>query len=81
MQNFEIYICPRTEKIVKLDYKVTEFTDFGKIKGVNFLNAMPVNTVSSTFIRNEIKNGHINSVSSQLPKRVYNEIKYGKYYR
>ena len=35
----------------------------------------------STFIRNEVKNGHLNSVSSQLPKRVYNEIKYGKYYR
>ena len=68
-------------EIIKLDYKVTEFADFGKIKGVNFLNSMPVNTVSSTFIRNEVKNGHLNSVSSQLPKRVYNEIKYGKYYR
>ena len=42
---------------------------------------MPVNTISSTFVRNEVKNGHLNSVSSQLPKRVYNEIKYGKYYR
>ena len=81
LQNFEICICPRTEKIVKLDYKVTEFADFGKIKGVNFLNSMPVNTISSTFVRNEVKNGHLNSVSSQLPKRVYNEIKYGKYYR
>lgn len=81
LRNYEIYICPRTEKLVKLDYKVTEFTKFGKIKGVNFLNSMPINTVNSTFIRNEIKNGHLISISSQLPSRVYNKIKYGKYYK
>lgn len=81
LQNYEIYICPRTEKLVKLNYKVTEFDEFDKIKGVNFLNSMPINTVSSTFIRNEIKNQHFSTISSLLPKKVFNSIKYGKYYQ
>ena len=81
MRNFEIYVCPRTEKLVKLDYKVTNFNKYGKIKGVNFLNTIPINTVSSTFIRNEIKNRHFNTISSLLPKKVFNLIKYGKYYQ
>lgn len=81
LRNFEIYVCPRTEKLVKLDYKVTNFNKYGKIKGVNFLNSMPINTVSSTFIRNEIKNRHFNTISNLLPKKVINLIKYGKLYQ
>lgn len=80
LKNFEIYVCPRTEKLIKYDFKVAEFKEFGKIKGVNFLNSMPINTVSSTFIRNEVKNKHINTISSLLPRKVFEIIKNNNYY-
>lgn len=80
LRNFEIYVCPRTEKLIKYDFKVTEFKEFGKIKGVNFLNSMPINTVSSTFIRNEVKNRHLNTISTLLPTKVFKTIKNNNYY-
>lgn len=67
LENYKIYVCSRDG--IDINLKIEELLKNGcRIKEINSFNSLIECTISSTFIRNEIKKG--NDISFYVPEKV-----------
>lgn len=76
IENHEIYVCPRNE--IDYDKEIIKINDKFKAKGINVIKDIPEYNISSTFIRQQIKESK--DIGLYVPIEVKEYIEENKFY-
>lgn len=77
IENYDIYVCPRNG--LSCDEEIDYINSNFNVKGLHIVNGVPECDLSSTFIRNQIKEGK--TISYYVPDSVAQNIENNKYYK
>lgn len=76
IENYDVYVCPRNGLGCEKEFEYIR-SNF-KVKGLHIVNGVPECDLSSTFIRNQIKEGK--TINYYVPDNVVEYIEKNKFY-